>query len=206
MTVPRLAALALSAALASTGLVSNVGGAKLSPSQLPQTTTRPAFATLFQHDMGVLASSIATRDASQATWLFFPEQPYLAMKTGQIPYPASDYRGRLMALYLLDLAAYHQALYAGATTTYLYARANPALATWIAPGSCENRIGYWHEPGVRLIFRRDGHIVSVSVDSLISWRGLWYVVHLGPNPRPRDVGTVDGWAKGVGTLGPAGGC
>jgi hypothetical protein len=47
---------------------------------------------------------------------------------------------------------------------------------------------------------------SFGVASLISWRGLWYVVHLGPNPRPSDVGTVDQPAIGPGSPGPGGGC
>jgi len=156
--------------------------------------------------MRVLAQSIATSSAREAQRVFFFEQPYVAMKTGEIPNPRDDYQSRLVAFYRLDLVAYHDALYARATTTYLYARANPAFATWIAPGACENKIGYWHEPGVRLVFRRNGVVVSVAVNSLISWRGVWYVVHLGPNPRPRDVGTVDAWSKGPGTPGPPGGC
>ena len=41
---------------------------------------------------------------------------------------------------------------------------------------------------------------------MISWRGEWYVVHLGPNPRPTNTGTVDMPALGPGTPGSAGGC
>ena len=68
------------------------------------------------------------------------------------------------------------------------------------------KIGYWHVPGVRLVFQRGHQVVSVAVASLISWRGVWYVVHLGPNPRPANVGTVDNYRVGPGTPGPAGGC
>lgn len=202
----RVALLAGGAVVVATLLSFSVAGAKLSPGELPQTRTRPLFASLFQRDMAVLARSIATDNAVEAQRVFFLERPYLSMKVGEIANPALDYRDRLVALYRLDLNAYHQALFAHARTSYLYARANAALATWIIPGACENRIGYWHEPGVRLVFRRNGVVVSVAVDSLISWRGVWYVVHLGPNPRPRNVGTVDAWAKGPGTPGPGGGC
>ncbi|OYV64037.1 MAG: hypothetical protein B7X07_07355 [Actinobacteria bacterium 21-64-8] len=194
------------AVLAAVVLSSSVAGAKLSPGELPQTRARPLFTSLFQRDMAVLAGAIAANDASEAQRVFFLEQPYLTMKARQIADPALDYRDRLVALYRLDLSAYHQALYAHAHTTYLYARADAALARWIPPGACENAVGYWHEPGVRLVFRRNGVVESVAVDSLISWRGVWYVVHLGPNPRPRNVGTVDGFAKGPGTPGPGGGC
>ena len=57
-------------------------------------------------------------------------------------------------------------------------------AAWTEPRECENLIGYWHLPGVRLVYRHGSRVYSVEVDSLISWRGVWYVVHLGPNPRP----------------------
>ena len=86
------------------------------------------------------------------------------------------------------------------------ADADPGLARWIAPGECENSIGYWHLPGVRLVYRDAGTVRSFAVASLISWRGAWYVVHLGPNPRPSNVGTVDQPADGAGTPGPGGGC
>ncbi|MDE3044850.1 MAG: hypothetical protein KGJ10_08535 [Acidobacteriota bacterium] len=176
------------------------------PGDLPQTAARPGFGPSFTHEMAQLARAIATDNLNAAEPLFFPEAAYVRLKTGLIAYPASDYQGRLVAFYRLDLAAYHQALYAGARTHYVTARANPADATWITPGACENRFGYWHVGGVRLLFRRNQTLVSVAVDSLISWRGVWYVVHLGPNPRPRDVGTVDDFEKGPGQPGPAGGC
>ena len=83
---------------------------------------------------------------------------------------------------------------------------NPAQAAWIAPGSCENSIGYWHLPGVRLVYSSQHVVRSVAVASLISWHGVWYVVHLGPNPRPVNVGTVDAPGLGRGVAGPAGGC
>jgi hypothetical protein len=56
------------------------------------------------------------------------------------------------------------------------------------------------------VMHRAGTVVSVAVASLISWRGVWYVVHLGPNPRPLNVGTVDDFRRGPGTPGPGGGC
>jgi hypothetical protein len=84
--------------------------------------------------------------------------------------------------------------------------ANPSYASWIPPGSCENKIGYWHLPNIRMVYTVNGQQESFAVASLISWRGVWYVVHLGPNPRPSNVGTVDMPAFGPGTPGPAGGC
>jgi len=65
---------------------------------------------------------------------------------------------------------------------------------------------YWHLPGVRFVYSVGGAVQSFAIASLISWRGQWYVVHLGPNPRPEDIGTVDQPAAGAGSPGPAGGC
>jgi hypothetical protein len=129
------------------------------------------------------------------------------MKTGQISNPASDYQSRLIAFLSLDLGAYQQVLGANPLKATLSAvNADPAYATWIPPGSCENSVGYWHLPNVRLVYSSNGTTSSFAVASLISWRGVWYVVHLGPNPRPSNVGTVALPASGAGTPGPPGGC
>jgi hypothetical protein len=129
------------------------------------------------------------------------------MKTGQIADPNADFSDRLIAFYDLDIAAYHQQLGAGAPTAHLVSvNATPSDAAYIPPGTCENAIGYWHLPGVRFVYQEGGTEQSFAVASLISWRGVWYVVHLGPNPRPSDVGTVDQPASGAGTPGPPGGC
>ena len=176
------------------------------PGSLPQTRVEPSFAAPLTGQMRILLRAIALDSPTLGATVFFPRPAYLRMKTGVIAYPSSDYAGRLVALFALDLAAYHRRLVIGAPPTLLRVRANPAQAAWIAPGACENRIGYWYAPRVRLVLRRAGHVVSVAVASLISWRGVWYVVHLGPNPRPANVGTVDDFRLGPGTPGPGGGC
>ena len=125
------------------------------------------------------------------------------MKTGAIRDPAADYRTRLLALYDLDVAAYHRW---ASGSRLVRVTLNPSLAAWIPPGACENRIGYWHLPGVRLVVARRHRLWSVGVFSLISWRGVYYVVHLGPNPRVANVGTLDSPRLGAGSPGPGGGC
>jgi len=177
------------------------------PGQLPQTETEPPVDNRLTSTLTPLWSAITSGAAAGARGEFFPETAYLQMKSGLLPDPSTDYTDRLIAFYNLDLAAYHHALGAGAATAALVgADADAADAAWIPPGACENRIGYWHLPGVRLVYREAGTIRSFAVASLISWRGVWYVVHLGPNPRPSDVGTVDQPATGPGEPGPPGGC
>lgn len=176
-----------------------------SPGSLPQTSIEPNFTTGLSAQMNVLWRSIVNDSPSLGQTVFFPRAAYLQMKTGQIPEPSQDFSNRLIALFDLDINAYHSAV-AGKGVTLIRVEADPAFAQWIAPGVCENKIGYWHLPGVRLVFGSRGSLKSFEVASLISWRGVWYVVHLGPNPRSRNVGTVDGLMNGVGRPGPGGGC
>ncbi len=176
------------------------------PGDLPQTNVRPSLGAPLTRQMRTLFQAIASDSHTLGATVFFPRAAYLRMKAGVIPYPASDYAGRLVAFFNLDLAAYHQRLFTRSTTTFVRVNANPRQVAWIAPGACENRIGYWYLPRARLVLLRRDVIVSVAIASMISWRGVWYVIHLGPNPRPVDVGTVDDFEVGPGTPGPPGGC
>lgn len=190
------------AAVVLTSLTATAGAT--APGNLPQTNVEPSFVGPFTSQMRLLWRAIQIDSPSLASTVFFPRSAYVQMKTGAIPNPSGDYSDRLVSFYDLDLAAYHRLV--TATSTLVKASVNPADAEWIPAGVCENKIGYWHVPGVRLVFRRGTKIESVAVASLISWRGVWYVVHLGPNPRPTNVGTVDDFQVGPGTPGPAGGC
>ena len=77
---------------------------------------------------------------------------------------------------------------------------------WVPPGACYNSIGYWHAPGARVVYRESGRERSFGIASLISWRGVWYVVHLGAVSRTVVTGIVDEPAAGPGIPGPPGGC
>jgi hypothetical protein len=138
--------------------------------------------------------------------LFFPEAVYVNMKKGILPKPAQDYNFRLLAFFSLDISAYYHHLGSSpATASLVNVHAAAHSAQWIPAGTCENNFGYWHLANVRLVYNV-GAIKSVAIASLISWRGQWYVIHLGPNPRPSNVGTVALPANGPGTPGPQGGC
>ena len=53
-------------------------------------------------------------------------------------------------------------------------------AQWIEPGVEYNSGAYWRVYGSVLRYRLpDGSEHDLPVTSLISWRGEWYVVHLG---------------------------
>ena len=52
-------------------------------------------------------------------------------------------------------------------------------AVWIQPGEESNKLPYWRVYGTTLRYSVKGETRTMPVTSLISWRGEWYVVHLG---------------------------
>lgn len=198
---------ALVALVALVVAVETPGAIAATTSRIPTAqSNEPPFGRSLDQRMSSLFHDIVTDSLPLASRLFFPESAYVAMKMGRIPAPSADYRDRLAAFFRLDLGAYHDLIVAHGPVSFLGVNAAAGDAQWIRPGWCENSIGYWHVPGVRLVYRQRNVVHSVAVASLISWRGVWYVVHLGPNPRPRNIGTVDSPALGRGVAGPAGGC
>jgi hypothetical protein len=152
-----------------------------------------------------LFADMTSGQLGDARTLFFPEAAYIAMKTGQIPDPRADFENRLWAFFTLDFNAYHAYL-GSVPATLLRVAAPTSMTEWIPPNVCENNVGYWHQPPVRLIYRQGGVVKSFAIDSLISWHGRFYIIHLGPNPRPVNIGTVDSPARGPGPIGVEGGC
>ena len=134
---------------------------------------------------------------------FFPEGAYAQLKA--IAYPAADYEYRLLVDYRLDLAAAHVLLGAGASTAALVAVRVPS-AHWVDSQVCYNRVGYYEVPDSRLIYRIGGEVRSLGIASMISWRGVWYVIHLGAVERPAAVGIVDTPSSGSGTSTPSSTC
>jgi hypothetical protein len=176
------------------------------PGRLAPTRSEPALGVALTGRMTTFWNALVRGDAARARGLFFPRSAYLRMKTGLLASPSDDFDHRLLAFFDLDVTAYHRTLVRGGQPTLVRVAFRARDAAWIAPGACENLIGYWHLPGVRFIFRHGAATWSVAVNSLISWRGVWYVIHLGPNPRASNVGTLDRLQRGAASPGPAGGC
>ena len=157
------------------------------PGSLPQTTARPSGSDpLFAKRMGALWAGIVAGGTS-ASSSFFPLGAYLQVKA--ISNPAADYRNRLIALYDLDVRALH--LRVGSGATLLGVDVPDRSATWVTPGQEYNKGSYWRLYGTRVRYRtvagKDG---SFGIFSLISWRGQWYVVHLGPINRTPGTGAI----------------
>ena len=170
---------------------------------LSQTSALPKTnAAAFDNAVHDLWLAVTTGDPDYAKPAFFPEKAYEQVKA--IADPESDWQGRLWLDFTLDLAAVHKLVKPGATLVKVIAPTE--YEQWIPPGACYNSIGYWHLPGSRLVYREGGVTHSFGIASFISWRGDWYLIHLGALVRSGAYGIVDDPETGQGFPGPAGGC
>jgi hypothetical protein len=177
------------------------------PGTLPQTDQFPASGTSqFNAEMAALWQGIVTGSVTPALPAFFPQSAYTQLKTG-IGNPGGDWQNRLVADYALDISAAHALL-----------GPNPSLATfvsvsvpeqyghWIPAGVCANGIGYFEVANSRVVYQVGGETRSFGIASMISWRGVWYVVHLGAILRNGSGGIVDDPEVGPGTSPPSSTC
>jgi hypothetical protein len=177
--------------------------APASAAALPQTNAFPkTTGTAFGNAVHDIWLALTTGDPSYARPAFFPEKAYEQVKA--IAYPESDWENRLWYDFTLDLAAAHKLVGKGATLTKVVTPTQ--YAQWIPVGACYNSAGYWHLPGSRLVYRQDGVTHSFGLASFISWRGDWYLIHLGALVRSGAYGIVDDPETGPGIAGPPGGC
>jgi hypothetical protein len=165
---------------------------------LPQTDVLPSSTTVeFLSEMSSLWHAIASNTVAGATFAFFPKSAYLQLK--EIGNPSTDYEYRLIHDYDLDIKAAATLLGSDASTaTFIGVNVPTQYAHWVNPGVCENGIGYYEVANSRLIYQVRGQIKSFGIASLISWRGMWYVVHLGGILRSSDSGLVLDPATGTG--------
>jgi hypothetical protein len=169
----------------------------------PQTQARPRTnSAAFRNAMADLWLAVTTGSPRFGRPAFFPEAAYRQVKA--IPYPDSDWQYRLWYDFTLDVRAAHRLAGRDAQLVRIVVPASYEL--WVPPGACYNSVGYWHAPGARVVYREHGQERSFGIASLISWRGVWYVVHLGAVSRTVVTGIVDQPAAGPGVPGPPGGC
>ncbi len=149
------------------------------PGTLPQTGALPAAGDpTFTSRMAALWSAVVQDAPAAAQPAFFPETAYLQVKS--IADPSADWQDRLVAQFGLDISAAHALLGPDAAQAVLDTVQVPqAYAHWVPPGVCENRIGYFEVANSRMVYTLAGQTRSFGIASLISWRGQWYVVHLG---------------------------
>ena len=167
---------------------------------------KPTVGAAFTSQMNDVWNAISANSQEQAIKNFFPGAAYVEMKRGVLANPAVDFSSRLLAFFKLDFSSYHQLIVSGGPSKFIGLGVNPAQISWISVGACENKIGYWHLGPVRIVYKQAGEVKSFAIASLISWNGAWKIIHLGPNPRAKNIGTVASPAIGPGSPGPGGGC
>jgi hypothetical protein len=169
------------------------------PGRLPQTHVLPQSNTrAFHSEMADLWRGIQADATRIALPAFFPVDAYTRLKT--LGDPRGDWRSRLVGDFGLDITAAHDLLGPGARRDRLVEVLVPEqFAHWVSPGVCDNGIGYYEVPNARIVYRGPSGLASFGIASMISWRGVWYVVHLGEVLRPTVTGVVDDPGPGPGT-------
>lgn len=147
---------------------------------LSQTGEKPTDSgPVFDADVKLLWNAILSGDPQVAHPFFFPLAAYIQIKA--ISDPVHDYDTRLIYRYDMDLLSYHQQLLQLGGTPHLTGLSIPeSSAEWISPGVEYNKGSYWRVYGSRLYYSVGGATHFFPINSLISWRGQWYVVHVGP--------------------------
>ncbi len=176
------------------------------PGTLPQTDALPSADTLgFHARMAALWLGVQTGRTAPALPAFFPKTAYVQLKA--VGDPGSDWRYRLVGDYGVDISAAHALLGpdpAQAKLIDVIVAGN--YAHWVPPGVCYNTVGYYEVPNSRVVYRAGGAVRSFGIASMISWRGIWYVVHLGAILRSSAAGVVDDPESGPGTPVPSSTC
>jgi hypothetical protein len=174
--------------------------------RLPQTSTLPSVRTArFRYEMTALWRGVVSGGVGPAMPAFFPEDAYAQVKA--IPDVTADWRERLVGGFAADIAAAHALLGANASRARLVrVIVPPGYAHWVQPGVCYNRTGYWETPNSRVVYRIGGSVRSFGIASMISWRGVWFVVHLGAVVRSGAGGVLDAPSTGDGYAAPSSTC
>ena len=149
------------------------------PGTLPQTEDRPAASGAgFDARMQALAKAIIDDDPAAGLSSFFPVSAYKQVKKNTDP--AGDWNNRLIAEFKVDVHDMHARLGTNASSARFLGVDVPNTATWVKPGEEYNLLPYWRVYNTSLRFDVNGTTKTIPVASMISWRGQWYVVHLGP--------------------------
>jgi len=176
------------------------------PGSLPQTDAFPSTADpTFTARMDDLWAGVQAGATAPALPAFFPESAYVSLKAEGDP--SADYTERLLGEYDEDLLAAHALLGADpAAATLVGVDVDQAYGHWIPPDTCANDVGYFEVPNARVVYSVGGQTRSFGIASMISWRGQWYVVHLGSVLRAGSGGEVDDPQAGPGAPTPSSTC
>lgn len=151
---------------------------KIDPGTMPQTDEKPSgTGPAFEARMATLADAIIHNTPDTAISTFFPVSAYKQTKKNTDP--AADWKNRLIANFRVDVADANKKLGPNAKNAVFTGATVPSTAVWVKPGEEYNVGPYWRVFKTQLGFTVDGRNVQIPIESMISWRGQWYVVHLG---------------------------
>jgi len=148
------------------------------PGDLPQTHVLPPVRTSgLDVRMTELMRAIATGNPTLGYPAFFPLAAYLQTKAG---YGNDlDWHVRLLGHFDQDVATYHRELGPHAAAARLVGyTVDDTEAVWVLPGIEENKGPYWRVYYTSLTYSIGAQQGSITINTMISWRGEWYVVHL----------------------------
>ena len=176
------------------------------PGSLPQTDTLPTTdSRSFQSEMAAMWEGVVRGSPTIALPAFFPLQAYEQLKA--ISDVQGDFEDRLVHDYSLDITAAHDLLGANPSSAVLVAVDVPEhYGHWVPPGVCDNRTGYFEVANSRVVYQQGSVTHSFGIASLISWRGIWYIVHLGAILRSVETGVVEDPELGTGYSAPSSTC
>lgn len=123
-----------------------------------------------------LFDAIAQGKPELADDFFFPLAPFVPLKDVADP---ARYHKQLVATYhrdVLELHRRHASWEGGRFVSF--ALGSPP--TWVAPGEEWNKVGYHRTFRATLAYELGGRRRSLTVMTIISWDGRWYVTHLAP--------------------------
>ena len=160
------------------------------PGRLPQTTQSPSTRSVhWQRAVAGFWRAVQTGDVAAALPAFFPLSAYVQVKPEPPAVANDDWHTRLIGHYEADLKALHAWLGPHAASARLLGVDVPdSTATWVRLGVEFNRLRYWRVYDTRVRVSADGRDRTFGIASMISWRGEWYIVHLGSITGP--AGTV----------------
>ncbi len=150
----------------------------IAPGDLPQTRAFPsATDPVFLEHMRELVAAVASDQPGAAMSAFFPLPAYIQVKA--IADPVTDWHVRLVANYESDIGLAHQQLGPDAKQATFSSVSIGAGPTWVKPGVELNKGSYWRVYGTVVYCKVGSSTRDFVITSMISWRGEWYVVHLG---------------------------
>src|SRR5258706_171674 len=154
------------------GLAANDGGFSDPENRSLPARTSPDLTERARH----LFQAIIQNEPTQADDFFFPKEPFIPLKDVADP---GRYFDQLIATYHRDIASLHAKRRDWSEATFVSFELGTEPG-WVAPGKEYNKIGYFRTFRGKLTYSIGDKTRDLSVTTIISWYGRWYVTHLAP--------------------------